>query len=122
MKAPLEKDIQRQCLDWLAVRGVFAIRINSGAMQGSHNGKKWFIRLNSEPGCSDILACGEYRGRKGVFIALEIKRPGNKPTPVQQSFLDMVARKGGLSAVITSVEDLETLFYGKVDDGRANDG
>ena len=52
------------------------------------------------PGGSDLI--GLYRGR---FIAVEIKRPGKKPTAEQLLFASLVRRKGGEYVVLTSVED-----------------
>lgn len=45
-----------------------------------------------------------------VFVALEIKRPGEKPTPEQLNFLNTVHRAGGIANVVHSVpEALDTL-------------
>lgn len=102
MKPLLEKDIQKQILDWLRLHGATAIRVNSGAMAGDYKGKKRFVRMNDTVGCSDILCC--WRGR---FVAIEVKRPGNKPTLDQESFLQTVERSGGLAIVAYSVDDVE---------------
>jgi len=60
MKAPTETGLVKMVKQFLELRGGFAIRVNSGAFAGTHAGKRRFVRLNSEPGCSDVLAC--YRG------------------------------------------------------------
>ena len=96
-----EADIQRVILHYLGLRGVLATRINSGAVRTEDR----FFRLNSSPGCSDILAC--YRGS---YIALEVKRPGKKATPKQAGFLAAVRRAGGVGAVVTSVGDVERIL------------
>jgi hypothetical protein len=41
----------------------------------------------------------------GRLIALEVKRPGEKPRPEQVRFLELVRRFGGFAAVVTSPED-----------------
>jgi hypothetical protein len=41
----------------------------------------------------------------GRFIALEIKRPGQRPTRDQQRWLELVRTFGGFAAVVTSVEE-----------------
>ena len=99
---PLEKDIQKQCLLWLKLTGCLPIRVNSGAFGGEYKGKKRFVRMNSEPGCSDILAVLP----DGRFLAAECKRPGGKATPEQLSFLDAVRKRGGLGVVVSSVDEL----------------
>ncbi len=104
MKAPLEKDIQRVCIDWMKLAGIFVIRINSGAFAGHSNGRKRFVRMNSEPGCSDCVAVLP----GGRALAVEFKRPGQKPTPEQASFIAAWNAKGGLALVVTSLEDLIT--------------
>ena len=96
---PLEKDVQRQILDYLTILGGWPVRINSGAMKGTHAGKRWFMRMNSQPGCPDILVCLVSR-----FIAIEVKRPGGKPTDVQLVALEAVTKAGGLAFVADSVE------------------
>lgn len=100
MKAERERDIQRVCLDWLRAWGAVAIRINSG---GRKVGDRFF-RFNDEPGCSDSLVCLP----GGRFAAIEYKRPGQKTTPAQESFLDAVRERGGLDLVVTSLDDLRT--------------
>lgn len=106
MKAPLEKDIQAACLDYLRAIGGAPVRINSGAMQGDHKGKRWFFRFTSEEGCSDIL-CVLPGGR---FGAVEVKRPGTRTDPVrlakQQAFLAWVQGKGGFAAMVESADEL----------------
>ncbi len=97
--APLEKDIQKAIVEYLRLVGAVAIRVNSGAISGEHNGKKRFVRFNSEPGCSDIIAC-----LAGRFVAIEVKRPGKKATDAQTSFLDSVRQAGGVAFVADSVE------------------
>lgn len=103
MKAPREADVLRDCLTWLALHGVFAFRVNSGAFAGVHKGKRRFVRFNSEPGLSDVLGILP----DGRFLAVEVKRPGGPgPTPEQLSFLDRVRQLGGVGLVVRSVEDL----------------
>ena len=108
----LEKDIQRMIMQYLVSRGAFPIRVNSMAVAGTHKGKKRFIRSNSEDGCSDILCC--YRG---LFLALEVKRPGARAKKTgkeasdnQLAFLEKVRRADGVAEVVTSVEDVELIL------------
>lgn len=108
MRPPLERDIQRVCLDWMRLVGIFPVRVNSGAFGfGGDTGKKRFMRFNSEPGCSDCLAVLP----GGRFLAVEFKRPGNKPTPHQSSFLEAVKARGGLALVVTGLDDLRKQLH-----------
>lgn len=101
MKSPRESDILSQCRDWLRLTGWLVLRVNSGATVAEHKGKRRFFRFCDTPGVSDLLAL-----KGGVFLGCEIKRPGNKPTAKQLSFLDAVRRHGGMAIVADSVESL----------------
>lgn len=46
-----------------------------------------------------------HRPPLGIFVALEVKRPGNKPTGDQQRFLDIVNRRGGIGRCVHSVDE-----------------
>jgi len=76
--------------------------------------------LNALPGClarkrwgggmgvagdPDIDAC--LRGRS---VQLEVKRPGERPTPLQWKRLAEWRQAGALVAVVTSVADVRTLL------------
>ena len=98
-----EQVIKGEVLRWLKRHGCLAMRINSGAMSVRSERKNRWIQFSSEPGTSDIL--GVLPG--GRFFAIEVKRPGQKPTPKQEAFLQRVTRRGGLALVASSGEDLE---------------
>jgi len=104
MKKPLERDIQKQILEWLNLWGAFAVRTNSGAFVGEHKGKKRFVRFTNRKGCSDILAVL----LDGRFMACEVKRPGEKPTDDQRQFLRDVEHRGGLGLWVTSLDQLRS--------------
>ncbi len=73
MKAPLERDVQKACRDWLTLWGAVVVRVNSGAMKIGDR----YVKFNDQPGCSDTLVCLPGTGR---FLALELKRPGRDRT------------------------------------------
>jgi hypothetical protein len=98
-----ETAIVRACLDWLAYKGIVAWRANSGAVKASYNGKSRFVRFNSMKGMSDICAILP----DGTFAAIEVKKPGGKPTAEQEEFLHKVRRTGGVGIVVHSVDELE---------------
>lgn len=103
MKAPTEQDIQRQCLDYL--QGVLrwhAWRNNTGAMRWTDRaGGNRLMRFGAT-GSADILGvCCD-----GRFLAVEVKRPGGRPTEAQVAWLDRVRESGGVAMVVTSLEEL----------------
>ncbi len=104
MREQKESDILRDCLTWLKLHGVFCWRQNQGAITGQHNGKRRFLRFTSMTGVSDILGILPPSGR---LLALECKRPGRKPTPEQEMFLDVVRQNGGVAFCVRSLADLE---------------
>ena len=57
--------------------------------------------LGMPQGISDII--GIYRGR---FLAIEVKRPGNKLSDKQAQFLRSVSASGGIAMVAYSVDDV----------------
>jgi hypothetical protein len=111
VKAPAERDILAACMLLLNLKGAFVWRANSGAMTVyGPGGKKRFVRFNGAPGCSDVLGLlppRAGRGVYGVFIAVEVKKPGGRLTPSQASFLGRVQAKGGVGLCVHDVKELE---------------
>jgi hypothetical protein len=44
------------------------------------------------------------------FLALEVKRPGEKPRPEQAAWLRVVQQAGGVAAVVTNVAEAERVI------------
>lgn len=69
----------------------------------------YVIKVHGGPfgtrGEADIHAC-----MSGRFIAIEVKRPGQKPTPLQLARLAQIAAAGGLAFVATSVADVAQML------------
>ena len=61
-------------------------------------------------GQPDLLGC--YKGR---MFALEVKRPGRRPTKLQQAVLKKWEAAGAIAAVVTSVEEVKELLGGRRD-------
>lgn len=97
-KAPREQDLLKTCLQWLLLNGYHVWRQNSGGMK---IGKR-FVRFSHESGISDIIGWTAV----GRFLAIETKRPGQKPTATQQSFLDVLNASGGIGLCVHTLDEL----------------
>jgi len=99
MTAPLESETQRDIMLAAPSEGCRLLRNNVGVLQdirGQH------VRYGvGGSGGSDLIGWGP----GGVFVAIEVKRKGKKPTPEQLAFIEAVNNAGGIAAVCYSVED-----------------
>lgn len=70
--------------------------------------KHWSGALTYPKGIADIIGIynNPSKGHYGVFLAIEVKRPGLKPTEAQQDFLDSVNEAGGIGFVAWFPEDV----------------
>lgn len=101
--APPEAEVQRAILDTLRFLGVDCWRANTGAVAAEHKGRSRFVRFGVK-GQSDILGILPGSGR---FLAIEVKRPGNRPTADQVAFLMRVNDAGGIAFWATSARTVE---------------
>lgn len=86
----LEQDIQKNIIDFLEKKGFLAIKHNN-------------IGIYARAGVPDILACSN----QGRFIGIEVKRPGEKPKPIQQAFLDAINQLNGVAFSAVSAEEVQ---------------
>jgi hypothetical protein len=98
---PAESDVQRAVISYVRRRPeiAFAGRINTIAMRTETGRPIWSHTIGK--GVSDII--GMFRS--GHWLALECKRPGGKPTPEQEQFIELVRSAGGCGAIVTSVDE-----------------
>ncbi len=95
-----EGDLQKQIIDYLLLKGVVLLRINSVS--------RGFTRAvtrcgrGKESGVSDLIGCT----KEGRFIAVEVKLPGGRVSDEQKTFLDQVKTSGGIAILAYSVEDV----------------
>lgn len=129
---PLETALLGQVIDYLSAqqaRGRIAwfARCNGG---GSFNQAGQFLRFyllylrGKAPvgrGMADLhgMLSSQYGGK---YFALEIKRPGEKPTDEQLAFLDAVRAGGGIAAVVRGYEDVPSLLFVEIDSQRGDVG
>lgn len=72
--------------------------------RGGYITKNWGSMV-SEPGVADLTAC-----YKGLYLAIEVKVDKNKPSPAQGVHARLVHRANGITAVVWSIEEVETIL------------
>jgi hypothetical protein len=97
-----EQDIQRAILEYLALRGYFCWRNNTGGFRD----KRDHFYIFGKVGSGDILGLT----KEGRFFSIEVKAPGKKPTDHQRDFIASVNKNKGLAFVATSLEDVQTFL------------
>ncbi|WP_435008011.1 VRR-NUC domain-containing protein [Tundrisphaera lichenicola] len=101
MIGPSESAVVAQCLEWLALRRIFAWRNNTGACKLDG---RW-IRYG-HPGSGDILGVLP----NGLFLSVECKTPAGRQSKQQKLFQTMIEKNGGVYVVARSAADLERYF------------
>ncbi len=86
---PKEQNIQTSIMNYISSIGGLPIKFNN-------------IGIYAKAGVSDILAC-----IKGRFVAIEVKRPGNKPTAVQLQFINAVNNIGGFAFWADNLQEVK---------------
>lgn len=104
-----EHEIQNMIISVLTMKGFYVMRLNSGKMTNEYTNKqgvvkKRFIRM-LDAGTPDLLAI-----KKGKAHFIEIKRPGNNPTYLQQEKMKELSEYGAICIVARNVEDIEVLY------------
>jgi len=106
---PKESEIQRAILDYLTARKIWHMRLNTGAMSGSHKGKRWFVKFG-KPGMADIVSTIKNSSGGISIVWIEVKRPGGKQTEDQLRFEQEVYEAGHNYLLVESVEQLMVWF------------
>ena len=83
-----EAKIGRKIRAYLEENGAFVFKIHGGPQMMA--------------GLPDLIACLP----KGRFAGIEVKQPGQRPTPRQEFVHRMIKRAGGEVVVATCVEDV----------------
>ena len=94
---PTEHDIQSSFFKWVRMRGLFDKRYFNvfaipNARQGSFGAREYYKREGLERGVPDVFVAAASPPFHGMFI--EFKRPGGKPKPEQQNWLDRLTLAG----------------------------
>lgn len=119
-----ETPIQQQILLELTDADTRAWRNNTGALPDPHTGR--WVHFGLAPGSADIIGIRtveitpEMVGQRvGVFVSIEVKRPGQDRTDperrrAQAAWRDMVTRMGGRAGVARSVTEAKAIADGLV--------
>lgn len=105
---PTETQIQSAIMGFLRYKGYYVQRMNSGALRDQHNR---LIRMN-KAGTPDLMAFRKPSGWSAndptvKLLFIEVKRPGNRPTPLQHAVMQELAEHGALCIVAHSVEEVK---------------
>ncbi len=76
-------------------------RNSTGVAEHFARGSTQTVRYGLAKGSADLVGLVH----TGRFLALEVKRPGEKARPEQVMWLELVRRMGGFAAVVTSVDE-----------------
>ena len=91
-----ERDLIKKAKDHIAAIGGIAFKYHGGPF--------------SEAGVPDILCC-----LAGRFVAIEMKVPGNAPTPIQLRQIQRLTKAGAYAFVCSDIEDLKKRLAHLVD-------
>jgi len=98
-----ESQVLGAIMDYLWASRIFAFRINNTPIYNPREGRFRSKGKYELYGVADIL--GVYKGR---MLAIEVKRPGGKPSDYQTIFLNKVNQSGGIAFIATSVDEVIT--------------
>lgn len=79
MKQKEEQKVQDSIMKYIKSIGGLPIKQNQ-------------IGIYGQAGVPDIIVC-----IKGRFVAIEVKKPGEKPKPHQVAFIEAINKKGGVA-------------------------
>ena len=100
-----ETHLVKQIIEYLNYRWHFVQRTNSGAIRFTDgHGRSNYLRL-AHAGTADIAGCTN----KGKFIAIECKIKPNKPTALQEAYLEEIKKRGGIAIVAYSLDEVRHL-------------
>ena len=101
-----ESEIVDQIVSWLRMKGCFVFIVRNGATYSPTRGRFLKPGKRYTPGIADIVGVT----KRGQFISVEVKQPGNKPTGDQLAFLVDVKRNKGIAIVAHSLEEARNLL------------
>src|SRR5689334_4693365 len=97
-----ETDLVRQIIQYLNLRGHLVQRTQSGMVKVTNKYGKQHMMKFAQAGTSDITGCS----KTGRFIAVECKISPNKPTELQELYLEEIRKRGGIAFVAYDLDDV----------------
>lgn len=95
-----ESQIQKSILDYCKLKNILIFKHrNVGIYKQATN--QYIPLADGEKGISDIIGCL----KDGRFLAIEVKRPGAKPSADQNAFLEKVRDRNGVAFWTDSLEE-----------------
>ena len=98
-KPPLEKEIQKQIIDYLRIKRWVVIKFNNVGIFKQET-KKYIPP--SQKGIADLSVCSP----QGRFIAIEVKREKGIVTEDQKAFGEEIEARHGIYLVARSIDDI----------------
>ena len=98
-----ESEIMKAIMIEASRLGARLFRNNVGVLRDNRGN---YIRYGLCPGSSDLVGWTP----EGRFLAVEIKRPGKYPTPMQEAFLQAISQSGGRAFVAHSLDEFNKEF------------
>jgi len=89
VKKILERDIKKYLLKEVKIRGGIARKVN---YENRKNAPDWLIILNG-------------------MMLVELKKPGEKPTPAQRREIADIVSKGGRAGYVSSFDEVDRLMH-----------
>lgn len=89
-----EQDIQTSIMNYIKSIGGLPVKFNN-------------MGIYATAGVSDILAC-----IKGRFVAIEVKKPGGKPSALQLNFINAINSIGGIAFWTDNLDDVKDKLKG----------
>lgn len=113
----LESDVLAETRSALSsLPHVLIARNNSGALKDA-TGR--LVRYGLGDGSADLIGCVSIEltdmdsapFKVGVYVAIEMKRPGKKATEEQRAWLDIYASRGAITGVAHSAEEALQILH-----------
>src|SRR3990167_10530073 len=106
MKNISEQQIQKTIIDYLRFKKYVVFKHHSTGSTIREGKPVYFA--HGEKGISDIIACSP----KGTFVAIEVKKPGGRPSPEQLDFLARVKANNGIGILAYSLDEVMEVIEG----------
>ena len=101
MKDVSEQQIQKAISDYLKLKKFIVFKHRNVGIFKKDTGS--YIPLSAgEKGISDIVGCSP----RGRFVAIEVKKPGGRPSPDQLDFIARIKASGGIAFIAYSFDEV----------------